>query len=614
MTLVEPTPPLPQGDPKVLLDAYRAANNGALPPGMTPEQAMLVDMGMWTEAVTQNPQLLTLLQGVATQRLQQQQDFAAGRAQVGQNYQQLTGDVAQQGTNWMADLMQRMGISPEAAAYDPNITGYGETIANMTETADQNQATDQAWFDKMAPVYDQNLATVMGQLATPPPVADMGGGGGGGGGGFRGGGRRGYGGGGSGGGDWSAPKTTDTTALAQDLNSAYYNPGFQDAVLQLFTEPSDIEYAQQLLDRYGGAPRDVGGGIVKSELPAITAALDAQLAQVAQRRAYYEALPVQAATALERGQTIEDQVRSQNNLGADDRNVRDYMDPTQRQDYNAETATYFFNRLAEHFGNKGAPPTDNPNAKWWPDLAQRDQEKNAKQSSQFEAAARYLQQERDKQRLLEAKQSATGQNPFSYEGWSGYVDPVSNRDVAENEWAKTIQEAVLGMAREFNPNYDWQVTKATQQDSADYKTTQSTKNPEMAIFDNDQLPTGETPMYDVFTPFGESRGLSIPKGTLDAVRAEAAQRLGQKAKGKAKEKTSVGRTERPNPPIVASQRPTVRPTGVKRVDDGKNDKKQNLLDNLATIKQTAHRLEMVKNLAAKRKGLIGKKGKKKKKI
>ena len=290
----------PNPTAKQLLDAFRALNGGALPPGMTPEQAQMIDSGMEANVLAANPLLMFQLQQLTAARGSTAADFAAAKAAVGENYQKLTGDVEQQGTQWMADLAARMGITPEQAAMDPTINQYGQTIANMGETADQNQATDQAWFDKMALAYDQQLQG-MG-IALQGNAAELAGGGGGGGSGGGGYGRggRGGGGGGSDSTGWSDPNTTDTVVASADADASRNYPGYTEAVMAEFADdPEALEMAIRYLTREKGFPHNVAAGIIP-DLERTELLMEAMNAQRDQGQIYRGLVPAKTEAAQTR--------------------------------------------------------------------------------------------------------------------------------------------------------------------------------------------------------------------------------------------------------------------------------------------------------------------------
>lgn len=589
----------PNPTPKQLLDAYRAMNGGALPPGMTPEQAQLIDFGMGADLLAANPGLAALFQQITRDRAQQAADFSAARAQVGQNYQDLTGDVENQGNQWMADIAKAMGLTPEQMAMDPNVNQYGQTIQNMGETADQNQATDQAWFDKMAQVYDQSSAAMlqsiaMGQMA---PV-DGSGGGGGGGGGYGGGrrGGRGYGGGGSGGDGWSDPSTTDSMTEAAAADALRNYPGFSEHVLGMFEgDPEMQEQAARYMDQYGGLPHNVAKGMAINDVPAIEALLETMGGQREQFKTYQGTVPALAEGAVARLQSGDYAEQGRSNALAQGINVptrdavfrqegfdptsdapevndpnnevykrvrdqtstRQYLTPQQRQSFGDDFGIMLMNLIADQHDQRGsvsaedyranAPRPGQSGVDWARNINQVGRSNGQSQAEKLRLAAQILQAKKDK-----AEYEVAAEDPdFSFEGWEGYTPPVDREKEQEQEWLYEIAANVLGAAREFSPNYGWQDTKMTMKDSSSQKTTQKTKDPDFQMFDNNvsmEMPAddgqgnigwGETGVG----AFGESRGTRL---------SAAAQRLIQnkmdavKAAGEANQQAPVGRTEGPS--------------------------------------------------------------------
>lgn len=573
-------PPNPNPSAKELLDAYRALNGGKLPPGMTPQQAALIDMGLMTSLVSADPSLQALLQSLAQQRVQTKADFAAARQQVGENYQNLTGDVEEQGQNFLNEILQQYGIPADQVAYDPNLTGYGETIANMGETADQMQATDQAWFDKMGTVYDQNALNMMQSLATtplvPPELSGGGGGGGGRGGGYR---RRGYGGGGGdGGGSWKDPSTTDSMTEAAQVTAHSNFPGYQDEVLQAVFDASGgdldaVEYAQQLLDLYGTSPstmaQQVGKGIVGTELPRVNAALEAQLAQAAQRKLYYEQLPVQAGGALGRVQSTAGDIARAEEKGQP-------VAPLQGTDKAAFWADLYSGVMNETANRYAARPA------WYdrvvnavPGFSGRRSDSDAAEEA-FRQRAMYGQQELDKQRLADAQSAATTQNPFTYKNWKGYVEEVPREDIEENQWIQSILNNVLATTRANNPNYDWRVTNMQQKDSSNTKTTQKSRAPEDQLFDNNLDESGYvTPLEfeeemnqapapgNLGTSWGYTRGSNLSEAgqRTMANRMELLKNVALQRSRERSQAGSVGTTGTRNRPDGMASPRRVGPTG-----------------------------------------------------
>lgn len=252
---VAPAAPAPTA--KELLDIYRAFNNGALPPDVTPEMAGLIDAGVDINTLTTaNPALAQSLLSIQHQILTDPAAYDAAKAQVAAQYQNLTGDVLQSGETWMKDLYGRIvdPNDPNSALVknDPALTGYAESMSQIKETADANQATDLAWFDKMK----QNaLATNQGLLAAIAAQAAVpvsgGGGGGGRGGGFRGRGR-GRRGGGSGSGNltWKTPLNTLTnqesaTDTATSTTNEYAPDYYNDMMTAFANDPELQSFANR---------------------------------------------------------------------------------------------------------------------------------------------------------------------------------------------------------------------------------------------------------------------------------------------------------------------------------------------------------------------------------
>lgn len=548
---VAPAPPAVSQ--KELLDIYRAMNGGALPPGITPEMAQLIDMGLNSPEIQANPALQGILQQLAQQRVSSGADYAAAREQVGQNYQNLTGDVEQQGTAWMSDLLQRMGISPEAAALDPNIGSYGSTISNMSETADQNQATDQAWFDKMALSNDQMLQNQMLGLANGTialPGAELSGGGGGGGGrGGRGYGRRGYGGGGgSGGGDWKDPATTDQQKEAAGSDYVFNNPDFLETVLAQFDDPQQMEYAQRILDAYKGIPGNVAAGISDVKLPAIEALNEAAMAQGSQRTAYYNQLPAQAASSQVRAQALQQLIESKaggvDNVPQKNPNnpmggggVRSLMDQRQRADYNTDVGSMILQGLGQGLTSRGKA-VGGPDQQTGNFVHQIESNTGMSFEDYMNNAAQFLQQENDKTKYEEAQAASTTTNPFTFENWQGYVPSADKEAYRQRNWDEGVLENVLAVAREFHPNYGMQEIKRHMDSDSTYTTSQKSYETDPALFDNNvQADTasatgpGALPsMAQVQTNnptsgaagFGESRGVG---GLTDAANRILQNRL-----------------------------------------------------------------------------------------
>ena len=300
-------PAKPPPSVKQLLDAYRAMNGGKLPPGTTPEMAAMIDQGIWTDwsMLSGNPQLANALLAVQSAMIQLPQDFAAAKGKVSADYENLTGDILTSGKDWMKDLYGRIvdPNDPNSALVknDPALAGYAQSMNELDETADLNQATDLAWFEKMLAGYGQDYKTLLLGMAAPQGVA----GGGGGGGGGRGGGGGGYGGGGGGDSDWSDPKTTLTNSItgtdaATNMATGYF-PGFKEGLLTdaLAAGGPDL---QALADTIWGSSDETPRGMTKEAyarlMEADTALEDIGL-QKGLRSAWETAAPASAQTAIQ---------------------------------------------------------------------------------------------------------------------------------------------------------------------------------------------------------------------------------------------------------------------------------------------------------------------------
>jgi len=256
-----PAAPVPSA--KELLDAFRAFHNGALPPGITPDMAALIDSGINIQGMAAtNPAMANVMLQVQQALSQIPADYAAGKASVNQSYDKLTGDVLDSGKQWMQDLYGRI-VDPNdpnaaLAQKDPALTAYGQSMSQIDETSDANRATDLAWFDKMqqnsSQMYQNMLAQLAAQAATP--VAAKGGGGGGRG---RRGGRGG--GGGSGSGVWKAASNKlanlqSATDTATDTTTGY-SPDFHQALMDYTAaDPEEQAFAQR---QWELSPQDARG-------------------------------------------------------------------------------------------------------------------------------------------------------------------------------------------------------------------------------------------------------------------------------------------------------------------------------------------------------------------
>lgn len=539
----------PAASAKEQLDAYRALNNGALPPGMTPEQAMMIDMGISSEMLLANPGLMAQLQQLAASRATQQTDFAAARQQVGDNYQQLTGDVEQQGQNFLTDIMARMGVTPQQGTYDPTITGYGETITNMGETADQNQATDQAWFDKMAQVYDQQLAGIQTSLLAPPVLE---GGGSGGGGGFGGGGRGGRGGSGSGDGGWKDPKTTDALVQSADVKAVENYPGFMAEIAGMFTDPEELEFAKRVADAAGNFPHNVAKRVAGVELPTAEALNETLLAQQAASMLYNDTLPIRTSQTADRFNELTEEelallsLAEQESYGTDQR-INELVNSPAQPVGNGREISSFSRRFL-------------PNIDWF----SGEDSKTWGSRTGDPYVASQLQMEKDKAEWEAARDAASTDNPFSYSEWEGYVPEVSEEDLTENEWQMSILRRILDKARENHPSYDMQITQQSMQDSSDTKTTQTSQSPFNDLFNNnDPVIEEEVPAIanGAMPGFGASRGFG---NLTESAQRIIANRL-RKVEEAAQTQAPVVDTGPLNGVHRASRPSAVAPTGMKPV-------------------------------------------------
>ena len=155
---------------------------------------------------------------------------------------------------------------------DPMFNDYSGMLAEQQSTANTNQATDLAWFDKqqqaMTDYYNSlQLGIAQGTIAGPAA-----GGGGGGGGGRRRGGRGGGGGGGSGYGEHPfgfQDVATEIQSTEQDKNVAKESfeedfPGFYATVAGAFTDPDERQYAIDLLEGVT-SPQELAANLVGAE-------------------------------------------------------------------------------------------------------------------------------------------------------------------------------------------------------------------------------------------------------------------------------------------------------------------------------------------------------------
>jgi hypothetical protein len=510
--------------PKQQLDFFRDFNGGALPPGMTPEMAGLIDSGIDISGMmTTNPALANVFMQIQQQILSIPGAYQAAKASVGQNYENLTGDVLASGKNWMQDLYGRMAdpnANPNAAlvAQDPALTAYAQQMSGIDETADLNQATDQAWFDKMqqnsTSMYQNMLAQLAAQAAQP--VAG-GGGGGGGGRGRRGGG--GYGGGGGGSGkvnDWTEPKNTLTneqsltdTGTTTDTG---YSPGFfEDLMAQTEGDPELQQLAYTMWNTSNQDPRgltqDVQKALTEAQIQQETEDLQGQLHQ-----SWFQSTPAAAQTAISK-------------LMANNPGARFGDDPT-----TPFKTDKWFNNPAYREGDN--PATKDVKERYWidknvpnvPEVRQYTEEQGRENSLAEEllnaqsnygareltnkifggkigfgvrpgvASPARLLEEKTKgaispqqidilkriggEALLAAQKGDTPESPFNWKGWAetgGYVPGVDPEARVGRDKNRNYYENLLDIILPWNPNAGTVPTKeqltTTGKDTSKYNTT-----------------------------------------------------------------------------------------------------------------------------------------------
>jgi hypothetical protein len=231
-------------------------NGGALPPEITEEMAALIDAGQEvpgaTDTIAADPRIIAAM-GLIQGRIDAlPADYQAAKAHVAGDYQNLTGDVLQSGTNFMQDLYGRVmdPNDPNAAAMmnDPVWAQYAQGMTQLDETSDLNQATDMAWFEKMQQNADQSYRDLLmgiqsGLIPLAQPEVEGGGGGGG---------RGRGGGGGSGGGnvnDWKVPTNTQTNLTsATDTatgTATEYSPDFYNALMEASAHDPELQALTQ---------------------------------------------------------------------------------------------------------------------------------------------------------------------------------------------------------------------------------------------------------------------------------------------------------------------------------------------------------------------------------
>lgn len=533
---VAPAPP--PATVKELLDAYRAMNNGALPAGTTPEMAAMIDSGIWQDwsQLTANPALAQALLSVQHQIITDPAAYDAAKAQVAAQYKDLTGDVLTSGKTWMQDLYGRIvdPNDPNSALVknDPALAAYGQAMSQIQETADANQATDLAWFDKMkqnALATDQGL---LAAIAANAAVPSSGGGGGGGGGGFRRGGRRGGGGSGS---NWSVPSTSLTNAQsATDTGtqtSNEYSPGFYNAIMEAAQgNPELAGLTQRMWETSSQDPR----GLTQDVSKALTAAETEQEIQNLQsnlNKTWLANTPgtVQAAInkmVTNKGAILGDDPATKNV-------VEKYFVPIPKGQKTPPIIQFNEKQLAENalaeellnaqstkasrspwnLFKKNEKPFS-PYGVFSPEAQLERKTKGAVSPAQIKILAQQGMQE-----LGKAKREVAPGIPFDWRDWAeggGYVPPsdiaVSKKTSRNIDFYNRMLDAILP----WNPNANFVVTgnKMTNvgKDTSTYKTTNKIKDYSSALTGS---PLDLTP--DISAAGIESNPVSNPQG-FDIVR------------------------------------------------------------------------------------------------
>lgn len=494
----------------------------------------------------------------------QQQAYDAASQQVAQQYQQLTQPINDENSGYLQQLWAGLGIDPNT---DPNAAAMLETLAQGTQTAGLNQATDQAWFDKMKA---NNLITTQGLLqgiadgsipvGPEVPAADSGGGGGGGGG--RG--RRGYGGGGgSGKSGWSDPKTTDKVTEAAAADSAFQFPGFRDAFLGVATTPEEWETARRIAATYGGLPYNVNKGLASVELPNAEAAIDTATAQQAQRAAYMQVLQQGGRYTKTKNEQSE-----LNQRAADFAALKPGATPLSPGEIERQKA------LKTVTDPLWQAPVKDAIAAFFGGMPLMGGSKQAVQNNQLRKGndwekAYYAQEELDKAELAAAQRPYSESNPtgqgkdFTYQNWGGFVEPVSPEDLADKQAHLDLLRRLAPIAEEFDPNANWQTTKYTQKDSSNTSTSQSSKDPANQLFNNNTDPgyvpySEDDPSFSGGLGFGYGRGLSATAQRIVARRVE-----------QDKKRREAAATLNPVDDVVAFADRVLNPAGEKKVDNYK---------------------------------------------
>jgi hypothetical protein len=517
-------PAAPPASMKELLDAYRAYNNGALPPGTSPELAALIDQGLWTnEMAAANPGLVQSLIAVQQQITGVPALYDEGIAAVKSNYENLTGDVLSSGKNMMQDILGRMvdPNDPNAALVnqDPALTQYAQSMSQIDETADTNEATDLAWFEKMKANSQQNYQNLLLGLATGAfgtGEEDGSGGGGGGGGGRRG---RGRGGGSGGDSDWGKPKTTSTRTdqLATTATDKYmgYFPGFHEAIIEAAGgNPETAALYQDLFDQFGGRPVEMAKGL-QSERTAGEAKLQELAAQGLYRQGWQSSLPASMEQSVADMRNILGYVYQddpEHNPKGNENVARWYV-PKERRTANEQQVfdapTQAKIQLGKDIDSKKAA------ALLLEGLAKSGKfgvSKNQGRllAAQYRDQANIAQREADKQKYVEAKMNATSDLPFNIKDWAaggGYVPAVDKEEEANVQDRLNAVYNLSGVVSEWNPQINAQQISTGVSDvgkqSDVLKTTQSTKNPDMAVGGNlqDVMPERPEGTYSPSTQF-----------------------------------------------------------------------------------------------------------------
>ena len=465
-------PQAPAPSVKELLDAYRAMNGGALPPGTTPEMAAMIDQGIWTDwsMLEGNPQMAQALLGFQAAMGALPGEYEAAKQKVAGQYENLTGDVLTSGKNWMQDLYGRV-IDPNdpnaaLAQQDPALTGYAQTMSQIDETADLNQATDMAWFDKMLQNQLANYNMTMRTAGMDPALTGGGSGGGGGGGGGRGGGG---GGGGSSTNDWKVPTNTATNLTsATDTatgTASEFSPGFYDALMSAAQGDPELEALTQRM--WETSPQDARG-LTQDTAKALTAAeaiQDQQVMQSGLAEDWKKLAPAQVEAAIR---------RVASNKGAVLNEVpRDIGTLIKGRDYKKNPAAPRQHYTVPVPEGQTTPPIIQYSPEQMEENALGDELLNALdtwqapqhgtswfRSPEAIETVRGPQQvkllaQRGKQKLLEAQKGDTPETPFNWQGWAsagGYVPEVE--ETARNETERNIgfYNRILDAILPWNPN------------------------------------------------------------------------------------------------------------------------------------------------------------------